>query len=229
MSIADRIQHIQQTIQLTAEKSGRNPRDIQLIAVSKGQSIQAILEAYEAGLRDFAESYWQEAQNKIQALAHLDITWHFIGPIQSNKARDIAMHFDWVHSVDRHKIALLLAQHRPAQRPPLKICIQVNLDHEPSKSGVSVAETIALTKQIQSDSRLNLKGLMSIPEPRYNENEAYISFCRLAALLKEVNEQLDSSLDTLSMGMSDDFEAAIRAGATMLRIGQGIFGQRIKK
>ena len=229
MSIADRIQHIQQTIQRTAETSGRNPRDIQLIAVSKGQSIQSILEAYEAGLRDFAESYWQEAQDKIQALSHLHITWHFIGPIQSNKARDIAMHFDWVHSVDRNKIALLLAQNRSTQRPPLKICIQVNLDHEPSKAGVSIEETLSLAKQIQSAARLNLKGLMSIPEPRYNENEAYISFCRLTALLKDVNEQLGSSLDTLSMGMRDDFEAAIRAGATMLRIGQGIFGQRIKK
>ncbi len=228
MSIAERLQQTQRLIHDTAHQYGRNPQDIRLIGVTKGQPLEAIIEAYHAGLTDFAENYWQEAHDKIMQLSHLPITWHFIGPIQSNKTRDIANHVAWVHSVSREKIARLLASYRKPELPPLNICIQVNLDEEQSKSGVAPHDVRDLITQIQDFPHLHLKGLMTIPEPRYNESEQYASFFRLTTLFNELNQSLDAPLETLSMGMSDDLVAAIRAGSTMVRVGQAIFGPRQK-
>jgi pyridoxal phosphate enzyme (YggS family) len=220
------LHHIQQIIQDAALACNRNPLDIQLIGVTKGQTIDAISVAFNAGLQDFAENYCQEAQTKIAQLSHLPIHWHFIGPIQSNKTKIIASQFEWVHSVDRLKIAELLANHRPNHLPPLKICIQVNLDDESSKSGVTPSELPNLIKQIRSLPNIQLKGLMTIPKPRDNEEEQYASFYRLTTLMRSLNKTMNLQLDTLSMGMSHDFVAAIRAGSTMLRIGEAIFGKR---
>lgn len=228
MNITERLQQTQQLIVDIANQYGRNPQDIRLIGVTKGQPVEALIEAYDAGLRDFAENYWQEAQAKMVHLSHLPITWHFIGPLQSNKAPAIANHFAWVHSVSREKIALLLASHRASSLPPLNVCLQVNLDEEQSKSGVNPNEIRYLIKQIQNLPNLKLKGLMAIPEPRYNEQDQYVSFSRLTRLFNELNQELDDKLETLSMGMSDDFIAAIRAGSTMVRVGQAIFGPRQK-
>ena len=226
MTITEHLRQTQQLIEDTAIKYGRKPQDIRLIGVTKGQPLLAIQEAYNAGLTEFAENYWQEAQEKMKPLSHLPITWHFIGPIQSNKTPDIANHFSWIHSVSREKIVSLLASHRNPVLPPLNICIQVNLDEEPNKSGAKPSEINALIEQILRLPTLKLRGLMAIPKPRYNEDEQYAGFCRLTELFKELNLSLDEKLDTLSMGMSDDFVAAIRAGSTMVRIGQTIFGQR---
>lgn len=226
MSVTARLRDIQQQINTIAASVGRHPEDIQLIGVTKGQPASIIAEAYHAGLHDFAENYWQEAKTKIEALSTLDICWHFIGPIQSNKTAAIAAHFTWVHSVCRNKIADLLAQHRPDHLAPLNVCIQVNLDDEASKSGVSSTEVLHLAEHLQSLPRLKLRGLMAIPEPRYNETEQYESLYRLTALLQQLNNTLTEPLDTLSIGMSGDYAAAIRAGSSMIRIGEALFGPR---
>jgi pyridoxal phosphate enzyme (YggS family) len=226
MTISDRLQNIQQRIENAALACGRNPRDITLVGVTKGQPIDALIEAHHAGLTHFAENYWQEAQVKITELSHLPITWHFIGPIQSNKAALIANHVSWVHSVCREKIVSLLAAHRPAHLPPLNVCIQVSLDNEVNKSGVAPEAIYPLLTEIHQYPNLTLKGLMAIPEPRYNQEEQRESFERLSRLLTTINQHSETKLDTLSMGMSDDFVPAIQAGSTLLRIGQAIFGQR---
>lgn len=226
MNLSDNIHHIQQTIRLLAKEYHRPSDSVTLIAVSKGQSITAIEHAFIAGIRQFGENYWQEAKAKMQALAHLPIDWHFIGPIQSNKTADIAQQFTWVHSVDRLKVASQLSRHRPSNQPPLKVCIQVNLDSEPNKRGVETLHLPQLIKHVNELPSIQLKGLMAIPKPQMNPEDQYQSFLRLSLLLQEMNQQFNLTLDTLSMGMSDDLGAAIRAGSTMIRIGRAIFGER---
>ncbi|KTC98901.1 YggS family pyridoxal phosphate-dependent enzyme [Legionella erythra] len=226
MTIAERIHLIQQQVSQSAKACQREPQTIRIMAVSKGQPVSAISEAFAAGLSNIGENYWQEAFEKMKLLRHLPLTWHFIGPLQSNKTEGIARHFDWVHSVDREKIARLLSQARPADKPPLNLCIQINLDNEPSKSGIDPAKIDALVKCINTLPGLCLRGFMAIPKPLADEEAQYASLQRLTALLKETNQRLHLQMDTLSMGMSDDLQAAIRAGSTFIRIGRAIFGER---
>lgn len=226
MNLSDNIDLIQQKITLMTEKYHRPSGSVRLIAVSKGQPITAIEQAFIAGIRDFGENYWQEAQAKMHSLSHLPIHWHFIGPIQSNKTANIAQQFSWVHSVDRHKIATQLSQHRPSNQPPINVCIQVNLDNEPNKSGVGILHLPELIMHANALPGIQLKGLMAIPKPDANPDIQYQCFLRLSLLLEKMNQQFNLNLDTLSMGMSDDLDAAIRAGSTMIRIGRAIFGER---
>lgn len=193
-----------------------------LLAVSKTQPAEAIREAFDAGLRDFGENYLQEALEKQADLADLPLRWHFIGPIQSNKTKAIAEHFDWVHSVDRLKIAQRLSEQRPDALGPLNICIQVNVSGEASKSGCSPEAVAALAETIATLPRLRLRGLMTIPAPTENPVEQRQAFARL----RRLKETLGADLDTLSMGMSQDLEAAIAEGATWVRIGTALFGAR---
>ncbi|WP_019216252.1 YggS family pyridoxal phosphate-dependent enzyme [Legionella tunisiensis] len=226
MTIGERVYQIQKLITTTAERYGRGADTVKLLAVSKGQSSDAIKQAFEAGISDFGENYLQEAQTKIHTLSNLAIHWHFIGPIQSNKTRHIAQNFHWVHSVDREEIAVMLAKYRHEQQPSLNICLQINLDEETSKSGMSPAQAEQFALFVSQLPSLKLRGLMTIPRPQGNAQRQYESFLRLTRLLSELNKKLNLSMDTLSMGMSDDFEAAIRAGSTIVRIGRAIFGER---
>jgi pyridoxal phosphate enzyme (YggS family) len=193
-----------------------------LLAVSKTKPAAALREAFAAGLRDFGENYLQEALSKQLELADLPLCWHFIGPIQSNKTRAIAEHFAWVHSVDRLKIAQRLSEQRPAELPPLNICIQVNVSGEASKSGCTPADLPALVAAISALPRLKLRGLMAIPEPTADSAEQNAAF----ATVRILQDSLNLPLDTLSMGMSHDLEAAIAQGATWVRIGTALFGAR---
>ena len=195
---------------------------MQLLAVSKTKPAAALREAHAAGLRDFGENYLQEALGKQLELADLPLIWHFIGPIQSNKTRAIAEHFAWVHSVDRLKIAQRLSEQRPADLPPLNICIQVNVSGEASKSGCTPADLPALAKAISELPRLQLRGLMAIPEPTEDRAAQDAAF----AAVQSLQASLDLPLDTLSMGMSHDLESAIAQGATWVRIGTALFGAR---
>lgn len=220
--ISDRLTQVQNSIQQHALACGRSPETVQLIAVSKTQPVNALEEAYACGQRDFGENYLQEALEKMNALAHLPLRWHFIGPIQSNKTRTIAERFDWVHAVDRLPIAERLDRQRPADRGPLDICVQVNIDAEPSKAGCSPADSLALCQQIARLPRLRLRGLMAIPAP----GTSAAAFTRLARLQASLCTDGKLSLDTLSMGMTDDLAEAIAAGATLVRVGTAIFGPR---
>lgn len=196
-----------------------------LIAVSKSWAAESVAAAHACGQRTFGESYAQEGIAKIERLAHLPLEWHFVGPVQSNKTRPIAQRFHWVHSVEREKVARRLNDARPDPLPPLNVCIQVNVSGESSKSGVAPGDELALAQAILGMPRLKLRGLMAVPEPTA---DAALQRQRFR-LLRELKERLDRSgigLDTLSMGMSDDFEAAILEGATMVRIGTAIFGAR---
>ncbi|KTC77044.1 YggS family pyridoxal phosphate-dependent enzyme [Legionella brunensis] len=226
VNITDRIHRIQELIASSAKYYQRCPQEILLLAVSKGHSIHAILEAYQAGLRNFGENHYQEARQKIQALHSLGICWHFIGPIQSNKAKNIAQNFSWVHSVSREEIAYLLNKHRSAYLPPLNVCLQINLDNEESKSGISPGQVEELAAFIIKLPNLKLRGLMAIPLPQKEEEQQYESLSRLTHLFIELNKKMDLSMDTLSMGMSEDLIAAIRAGSTIVRIGRALFGDR---
>ena len=220
-----KIANLRERVRLAAEKSQRTPGDIQILAVSKTHPAGAIRAAWRGGLDQFGESYLQEALAKITELQDLPLTWHFIGPIQSNKTRPIAEHFDWVHSVDRGKIAQRLNQHRPESLPPLQICLQVNISGESSKSGASLEELPRLASEVLLLPRLRLRGLMAIPAPTSDPSQQRAAF----AMLRQAMAQLQSlapAMDTLSMGMSDDLEAAIAEGATMVRVGSGIFGSR---
>jgi len=228
-NITDNLAHIHQQIANSAKNIGRNQRDITLLAVSKGQPASAIRQAYELGQRHFGENYLQEALEKQQQLADLDgIQWHFIGPVQSNKTRKVAENFDWVHSVDRLKIAERLNANRPNESSPLNICLQVNLDHEESKSGVSRNDVKDLALAITKLPKLTLRGLMAIPQGRHSASEQQKPFATLRQLLSELQHcsPQPATLDTLSMGMSGDMEAAIIEGSTMLRVGTAIFGPR---
>ena len=226
MTIANNLHQIQQLIETSAKACQRSPVDIQLLAVSKGQPASAIREAFAAGQSNFGENYLQEAQIKIQNLDDLAINWHFIGPIQSNKSAIIAENFSWVHSLSRQKVAELLAKYRPKDLPALNICLQVNLDEEPTKSGTSEEKLAKLALLVNQLPNLRLRGLMTIPKPLSNEQEQYESLLRLNTILQKLNKECNLSMDTLSMGMSDDLAAAIRAGSTMVRVGRAVFGER---
>jgi pyridoxal phosphate enzyme (YggS family) len=219
---------VQRRLQQAARDAGRNPEDILLLAVSKTRTSAQVKAAVDYGLSSFGENYLQEAIEKIEQLRGLDISWHFIGPLQSNKSRQVAEHFDWVHSVDRLKIAKRLSDQRPTDMPPLNICLQVNIDNEPSKSGLSPQQAVAAACSIAALPNLRLRGLMAIPRPRTEPAEQRQPFAQLRALLAEINSKLDNSqkLDTLSMGMSGDLEPAIYEGATIVRVGTDIFGPR---
>ncbi|MEF9897071.1 MAG: YggS family pyridoxal phosphate-dependent enzyme [Pseudomonas sp.] len=221
-TIADNLSTLAARISAAAEAAGRAPSDIRLLAVSKTKPAAAVREAFAAGVRDVGENYLQEALNKQGELTDLPLTWHFIGPIQSNKTRAIAEHFDWVHSVDRLKIAQRLSEQRPDGLAPLSICLQVNVSGEASKSGCSPEELPALATAIAALPRLRLRGLMAIPEPTDDRAAQEAAFARV----RELQDRLGLNLDTLSMGMSHDLEAAIAQGATWVRIGTALFGAR---
>ncbi|WP_349570898.1 YggS family pyridoxal phosphate-dependent enzyme [Azotobacter salinestris] len=221
-TIPESVAKVRARIREAAQASGRDPQDVRLLAVSKTKPAAALREAFACGQHDFGENYLQEALAKQAELAGLDLTWHFIGPIQSNKTRAIAEHFAWVHSVDRLKIAQRLSEQRPAQLPPLNICLQVNVSGEASKSGCQPAELTELAGAVAELPNLRLRGLMAIPEPTDDPAAQRAAFARLRAL----KESLGLDLDTLSMGMSHDLEAAIAEGATWVRIGTALFGAR---
>lgn len=221
-TIADNVSQVDERIRAAALAAQRDPSTIGLLAVSKTKPAAALREAFAAGLRDFGENYLQEALSKQLELTDLALCWHFIGPIQSNKTRAIAEHFAWVHSVDRLKIAQRLSEQRPAELPPLNICIQVNVSGEASKSGCTPADLPALAAAISALPRLTLRGLMAIPEPTEDPTEQNAAF----AAVRSLQDSLNLPLDTLSMGMSHDLEAAISQGATWVRVGTALFGAR---
>ena len=221
-TIADNIGLVSQRIRAAADAAQRDASNIHLLAVSKTKPAQAVRDAYAAGMHDFGENYLQEALGKQAELTDLPLSWHFIGPIQSNKTRAIAENFAWVHSVDRLKIAQRLSEQRPADLPPLNICIQVNVSGEASKSGCTPADLPALASAISALPRLKLRGLMAIPEPTEDRAAQDAAFARV----RDLQASLDLPLDTLSMGMSHDLESAIAQGATWVRIGTALFGAR---
>ena len=221
-TIAGNIAQVEARIRAAALAVQRDVTSIHLLAVSKTKPAAALREAYAAGVRDFGENYLQEARAKQVELADLPLCWHFIGPIQSNKTRDIAEHFAWVHSVDRLKIAQRLSEQRPEDLPPLNICIQVNVSGEASKSGCTPADLPALAAAISALPRVKLRGLMASPEPTEDRTEQDAAF----ATVRTLQESLNMGLDTLSMGMSHDLESAIAQGATWVRIGTALFGAR---
>ncbi len=204
---------------------GRPEGGVRLLAVSKTKPPEAVAAAFRAGQRDFGENHLQDAQTKLDALADLPIVWHFIGPIQSNKTRHIAEQFAWTHSLDRLKIARRLNDQRPPDLPPLNVCIQVNISGEASKSGVLPEELAQLASTVAALPRLELRGLMAIPRPEPDRAAQRAPFRRLREALKGQNDQ-GFKLDTLSMGMTDDIEAAIAEGATIVRVGTAVFGAR---
>jgi len=208
-----------------AEAAGRDPDSVSLLAVSKKKPAGDIREAYRCGQTDFGENYLQEALQKMQELNDLDIHWHFIGAIQSNKTRSIAEAFDWAHCVDRLKIARRLSEQRPATMPPLNVCIQINIDDEDSKAGIDLSELAELAQAVSKLPGIRLRGLMTIPAPRENFDEQRRAFARLAEALQMLRGQ-GIECDTLSMGMTQDMEAAIAEGSTLVRIGTAIFGER---
>ncbi len=220
--IEQNILKVRDSIREACKAAQRAPDEVQLLAVSKKHPAQAIREAFESGQRFFAENYCQEALDKQQALSDLDIEWHFIGPIQSNKTRSLATHFEWIHSLDRLKIATRLNDQRPEDMPPLNVLIQYNVDQESQKAGADLTEITELTESIVQLPKLKLRGLMAIPDPEQNPE---ISFAKVAQVFKTLQKRYDS-IDTLSMGMSNDLAPAIANGATMVRIGTAIFGQR---
>ncbi|MEM8659864.1 MAG: YggS family pyridoxal phosphate-dependent enzyme [Pseudomonadota bacterium] len=212
-------------VRLSAEKSQRVNPDILVLAVSKNHTSEAVQTAYNCGLRDFGENYLQEALAKIDALSPLSIRWHFIGPIQSNKTRAIAENFDWVHTADREKIVRRLSDQRPQSLPDLNLCLQVNISGEESKSGVTMGELPNLVKATINLPRVTLRGLMAIPAPSNDRETQESAFATLREAF-EAAQSIAPSMDTLSMGMSNDLEAAIAQGATIVRIGTAIFGPR---
>lgn len=228
-SIQQNLEHITSQIENAQQKCGRSRSSVQLLAVSKTKPVEAILEAAEAGQCAFGENYVQEGCDKVQFFAEhhpeLNLEWHFIGPLQSNKTRLIAEHFDWMHTIDRAKIAQRLSEQRPAHLPPLQVLIQVNTSGEASKSGVSENDLFTLAELISGLPNLTLRGLMSIPENVPDYASQLAAFRQLAALKDQLAEKYDG-IDTLSMGMSGDMAAAIEAGSTIVRIGTAIFGQR---
>jgi len=223
--IAENISSIRQQITQFEVRYKRESSSVKLLAVSKRIGIEKIRAAHGAGQLDFGENYYQEAKDKIDALLELNLYWHFIGPMQSNKTRGIAENFSWVHSVDREKIAVRLNEQRPVGLENLNVCVQVNLSGENSKSGVSLDECAVLCNSIDQLPRLSLRGLMAIPAPLSSFEEQRQCFYALFSKYENL-KSLHSSMDTLSLGMSNDFEAAIAEGSTMIRIGTGIFGTR---
>ncbi len=223
--IGSRINSVKADIRQIETRHQRIPGDVCLVAVSKTKPIADILAAKAAGQRQFGESYVQEAVEKITALADKELIWHFIGPIQKNKTRLIAEHFDWVHSIDRLVIAERLNAQRPKFLPPIQTCIQVNIDNEASKAGVPIEQVQPLAESLAKLPQLNLRGLMTIPQACNDQDEQRQRFAQLRRQLEQLH-QLGLKLDTLSMGMSSDLESAIAEGATIVRIGTRIFGKR---
>jgi len=224
-TILANLQAVNARIAKACAAAGRNPAAVALLAVAKTFPAAALREAHAAGQRAFGENYLQEALAKQAELADLDLEWHFIGPLQSNKTRPVAERFAWVHSVERLRIAERLADQRPAALPPLNVCVQVNVSGEASKSGCAPDEAPALCRAVAALPRLRLRGLMAIPEPTQDSALARRRF----AVLRQLRDRLNGeglALDTLSMGMSDDLEAAIMEGATIVRVGTAIFGER---
>jgi pyridoxal phosphate enzyme (YggS family) len=226
-TIADRISIAQSRISQAAQKCSRSSAEISLLAVSKTKPISDIIAAYQAGQRLFGENYVQEGETKITALQadYPDIEWHFIGPLQSNKSKIIAEHFDWMHTLSRAKIAQRLHEQRPNNKPPLNVCIQVNISQEQSKSGVNPEDVATLALTIASLSNLKLRGLMAIPTATDDVQLQQQEFSQLKQLFDQLKQQYPS-VDTLSMGMSGDMDIAIANGSTMVRIGSAIFGER---
>ena len=225
--IENNFRAVHERMALACRAAGRDVSAVTLLAVSKTFGVDAVLNAYAAGQTAFGENYIQEAVQKITALRHLPLQWHCIGPIQSNKTRLVAEHFDWVHTVDRLKVAQRLSEQRPASLAPLQVCIQVNVDGGASKSGVPPEEALALAQQVAVLPGLRLRGVMSIPESAPD----FIAACALFNSVRAVFDALNAqglALDTLSMGMSADMEAAIESGSTLVRVGSAIFGGRSK-
>lgn len=223
-AIAQNIQRVQTRIQSACLAAGRDPASVRLLVVSKTFGPDAVREACAAGQRAFGENYIQEGVDKIQALKDLGLEWHCIGPIQSNKTRLVAEHFDWVHSIDRLKTAERLSAQRPATLPPLQVCIQVNLDSGENKSGVQPDQALALAQAVAALPNLQLRGIMTIPEPA--DDAATHAVHAQAHALWRALQSAGLTLDTLSMGMTSDLEAAVQEGSTMVRVGTAIFGRR---
>jgi pyridoxal phosphate enzyme (YggS family) len=236
--IFDNLQGVRRRIATACDKAGRAPNEVKLLAVSKTFGAGAVEEAFAAGQTAFGENYIQEGVDKIKTLRHLPITWHMIGPIQSNKTRLVAEHFDWVQSIDRLKIAQRLSEQRPAHLPPLQVCIQVNIDGGPTKAGVEPGAALALALQVATLPQLQLRGLMVIPDIAIDLVAGYACLQRSRGLFDQLSQKMPvarplptgqsapSPFDTLSMGMTADLEAAVAAGSTMVRVGTAIFGSR---
>ena len=224
-AISENLSLVRQRLREAEQKAGRPEGSVGLVAVGKTWPATALEEAYRLGQRDFGENYLQEAIAKQEALSHLAIIWHFIGPIQSNKTRPLAERFDWIHGVDRLKIAQRLSEQRPEHLPPLNLCIQVNVSQEASKFGVALVDLKPLAEAINELPRIKLRGLMAIPAPSGDFEEQRQSFRILRVALEQL---FIPSMETLSMGMSDDLEAAVMEGATFVRIGTAIFGKRTR-
>lgn len=223
MTITERIQVIRSQIENYCQDCNRNPETVLLLAVSKTKPAADIAAAYQAGLRHFGENYCQEALLKQQALGAYNITWHFIGPIQSNKTNKIAQHFSWVHSVDSLRIATRLSEQRPANLPPLNICLQVNVSGEKSKSGISLDELPELCSAVAALPRLNLRGVMAVPAPLEDYEQQRLPYKALVQAVIDLNRP---ELNTFSFGMTGDLKAAICEGSTIVRIGTALFGSR---
>ncbi len=223
--MAERVHEVQARIAAAAARAGRNVADITLLAVSKAQPAESVRAAAAAGLTEFGESYLNEALGKLEALAGLALTWHFIGRLQANKTRPIAERFQWVHGLERLHVAERLSAQRPVHAPPLNVCIQVNLAGEASKAGVAPAQLAQLAEALGALPRLRLRGLMCIPPAERDPERQRAWFARLRELREALNAQ-GAGLDTLSMGMSADFESAILEGSTVVRVGTALFGPR---
>ena len=228
-----RLQRVIERIERAARAAGRDPRSVVLVAVSKTFGADRVLQALAAGQHRFGENYLQEAVAKIEAIAGATsrpgVEWHFIGPIQSNKTRELAERFDWIQSVESLRIGQRLSQQRPLDRPPLNVLLQVNISGETTKHGIAPAQAPELARQLVGLARLRLRGLMAIPEAATDPPQQHAAFGRLRRLLEQLRDELagrGADLDTLSMGMSDDLEAAIAEGSTMVRVGTAIFGAR---
>jgi len=225
IGVTENLRKIRDLLAATAVEAGRRPEDVHLLAVSKKQPLEKIVAAADAGQRDFGENIAQEGIDKITKLAEKALCWHFIGHLQSNKTRAVAEHFDWVHSVDKLKTARRLSEQRPASLGDLNVCIQVNIDEEASKSGTPPGEVSDLARAVAVLPRLRLRGLMCLPAIRDTFDEQRVPFARTRELAESLARD-GLAMDTLSMGMSDDFRAAIMEGATIVRIGTAVFGPR---
>ncbi|QMT59672.1 YggS family pyridoxal phosphate-dependent enzyme [Legionella sp. PC997] len=228
MNFYNNLKLIKELIRQTELECDRKPGSVLLLAVSKQQSIEAINELFQLGITNFGESYFQEAQKKIDAFKNSPICWHFIGPIQSNKTKGIATSFNWVHSISRFKIAQHLNEYRPRHLDPLNICLQINLVEEKTKSGIPPEHAAELALAVNQLPYLKLRGLMTIPPPQQDMQSQYEIFKQLNQLMHSLNRELGLNMDTLSMGMSDDLVPAIKAGATIVRVGRALFGERQK-
>ena len=223
--VTEKLAEVRERIAAAARRCGRDPRSVHLVAVSKQHSVASIREALEAGQRDFGENHLQEAVPKIAELGPDTACWHFIGPVQSNKTRSIAAHFEWVHTIDRARIARRLSEQRPHHAPPLQVCLQVKLAAAAARAGVEPEELPALAGLVTDLPRIRLRGLMCLPPPEVDFERQRKPFRRLRQYLEELR-QAGYELDTLSMGMTNDLEAAIAEGATIVRVGTAMFGPR---